>query len=99
MFRHTNLAAVRYVSILLLLIWWGFHPPVYLFSSSVFVCPVGANGSLAFVGLVALSFPRDLVSYPFLFLRSSGHPCLVPVSIFRSDIFRLSHWHPYQAVL
>lgn len=45
--------------------WWdlvGLHPPLYFFSSSVFVCPVSANGSLransslAFVGLVALSF-------------------------------------------
>ena len=26
MFRDTNLGAVRYVSILFLLIWWGFHP-------------------------------------------------------------------------
>ena len=99
MFRDANLGAVRYVSILLLLVWWGFLPPVYLFSSSVFVCPVKASGSLTFVGLVALSFPRDLVLYPFLFLRSSGHPCLVPVSIFRSDIFLYSRRHPYQAVL
>ena len=70
--------------------------------SSLLLCssaPSGQMGSLIFVGVVALSFPRDLVSYPFLFLKSSGHPCLVPVSIFRSDIFRLSHWHPYQAVL
>lgn len=39
--------------------WWdlvGLHPPLYFFSSSVFVCPVRANSSLAFVGLVALSF-------------------------------------------
>ena len=96
--RNSNLTAVRSVELLLLYLL-SLHHPVFFFSSSVFVCPVRANGSLDFVGLVALSFPRDLVSYPFLFLWSSGHPCLVPVSIFRADIFSFSRRHPCPVML
>ena len=43
-------------------------------------------------------FPQ-LWFIPFSLLMSSGQPCLVPVSIFRADIFSFSRRHPCPVML
>ena len=69
MFRDTNLTAVRYVSILLLLVWWGFHPScVFL----LFFCVrLPRHGKW---------FSRLCRSRGFVV---SSWPCVVPISLFK----------------
>ena len=83
--------------------WWdlvGLHPPVYFFSSSVFVCPSGQTVLSPLSVSWLCRIPREHHDNALSLFMVIWKPLLgTTLPIFQTDIFLPSRWHPHPVAL